>query len=98
MAPGKGTTHCECRTPRPRRGRDETPPRTRERTPANQSAQKALQILDYFRTHGHARLSELAAHAGLHLSTALRLTLALQAQGAIVRQPGTRQYVLGSWV
>lgn len=82
----------------PRRDRDETAPRTGERTPANQSAQKALQILDYFRTHGHARLSELAAHAGLHMSTALRLTLALQAQGAIVRQPGTRQYVLGSWV
>src|SRR5437868_5240420 len=57
-----------------RRGHDETAPRTGERTPANQSAQKALQILDYFRTHGHARLSELAAHAGLHLSTALRLT------------------------
>jgi IclR family KDG regulon transcriptional repressor len=87
----------------PRRGRDAaTPraiePRATERTPANQSAQKALQLLDYFRTHGQARLSELAAHAGLNMSTALRLTLALQAQGAIVRQPGTRQYVLGSWV
>ncbi len=82
----------------PRRGRDETKPRAAARTPANQSTQKALQVLDYFRTHGHARLSELAEHAGLNLSTALRLTLALQAQGAIVRQPGTRQYVLGSWV
>jgi DNA-binding IclR family transcriptional regulator len=82
----------------PRRGQDNAEPRAAERTPANQSAQKALQVLDYFRTHGHARLSELAAHAGLNMSTALRLTLALQAQGAIVRQPGTRQYVLGSWV
>src|SRR5690349_8023679 len=64
----------------PRRGRaavasDATEPRATERTPANQSAQKALQLLDYFRTHGHARLSELAAHAGLNMSTALRLTL-----------------------
>jgi len=82
----------------PRRGRDATEPRTAERTLANQSAQKALQVLDYFRTHGHARFSELAAHAGLNMSAALRQSLALQAQGAIVRQPGTRQYVLGSWV
>jgi IclR family transcriptional regulator, KDG regulon repressor len=81
-----------------RRGGETPEPRATERTPANQSAQKALQVLDYFRTHGSARLSELAAHAGLNMSTALRLTLALQAQGAIVRQPGTRQYVLGSWV
>ena len=81
-----------------RGGREAAEPRATERTPANQSAQKALQVLDYFRTHGHARLSELAEHAGLNMSTALRLTLALQAQGAIVRQPGTRQYVLGSWV
>ncbi len=69
-----------------------------ERTPANRSARKALQMLDYFRVHGRGRLSDLAAHAGLNLSTALRFALALEAQGALVREPATRQYSLGPWV
>jgi IclR family KDG regulon transcriptional repressor len=73
-------------------------PRKRQRTAANQSVGKGLQILDYFRNHGQGRLSDLAAHAGLNASTALRLALALQARGAIVRQPGMRNYMLGSWI
>jgi DNA-binding IclR family transcriptional regulator len=72
--------------------------RNSQRTAANQSVGKGLLILDYFRNHGQGRLSDLAAHAGLNASTALRLALALQARGAIVRQPGGRTYVLGSWI
>jgi DNA-binding IclR family transcriptional regulator len=81
-------------------GRTSPAPRRRnsQRTAANQSLGKGLQILDYFRHHGQGRLSDLAAYAGLNASTALRLALALQAHGAIVRQPGMRTYTLGSWI
>src|SRR5690349_8570719 len=64
-------------------GRTSPTPRRRntQRTAANQSLGKGLQILDYFRHHGQGRLSDLAAYAGLNASTALRLALALQAHG-----------------
>jgi DNA-binding IclR family transcriptional regulator len=81
-----------------RRGAPTGRRRNSQRTAANQSLGKGLQILDYFRHHGQGRLTDLAAHAGLNASTALRLALALQAHGAIVRQPGMRTYVLGSWI
>lgn len=81
-----------------RRGGPAARRRNSKRTAANQSVGKGLLILDYFRHHGQGRLSDLAAYAGLNASTALRLALALQARGAIVRQPGMRTYVLGSWI
>jgi IclR family KDG regulon transcriptional repressor len=68
------------------------------KTQANQSVAKALKILDYFRLHPEGRLSDLAEHAGLGPSTALRLILSLEHYGALVRDRETREYAIGPWL
>lgn len=70
----------------------------RGETQANQSVGKAVKILDYFRTNPEGRLSDLAEHAGLGPSTALRLILSLERCGALVRDPDTRGYSIGPWI
>ena len=68
------------------------------KTQANQSVAKAVRILDYFRIHAEGRLSDLAEHAGLGPSTALRLILSLERCGALVRDRETREYAIGPWL
>jgi DNA-binding IclR family transcriptional regulator len=68
------------------------------KTQANQSVAKAVRILDYFRLHSQGRLSDLAEHAGLGPSTALRLILSLERCGALVRDPETREFSIGPWL
>lgn len=58
-----------------------------------QSVDRALEILDYLARHGEAGVTDLAAHLGVHKSTAFRLLAALEARG-LVEQPGVR-YRLG---
>jgi IclR family KDG regulon transcriptional repressor len=68
------------------------------KTQANQSVAKAVRILDYFRLSSKGRLSDLAEHAGLGPSTALRLILSLERCGAVVRDPETREFSIGPWL
>jgi len=76
----------------------DVPRRAAGKTQANQSVAKAVRILDYFRLHAEGRLSDLAAHAGLGPSTALRLILSLEQCGALVRKKETREYSIGPWL
>ncbi len=65
-----------------------------DRSPV-QSVDRALEILEYLAAHGEAGVTDLAAHLGVHKSTAFRLVGALEGRG-LVEQPGDRtKYRLG---
>lgn len=59
------------------------------------SVQKACRIVRAMSDARHARLTEIAAAAGLDKATALRLLDALAREGFVVRDPRTKHYALG---
>ena len=51
-----------------------------ERPSPVQSVDRALEILEHLAEHGECRVTDLAAHLGVHKSTAFRLLGALEAR------------------
>lgn len=56
---------------------------------------RALDLLLCFAEESDLGLTELAARAGLHKSTAFRLLASLEAKGFVIRNPVTEKYRLG---
>lgn len=76
--------------------RSQTAARARRDAPS--SVQKACRVLSALSDRRNARLTDIAAAAGLGKATALRLLDMLSRQGFVVRNPASKAYALGTEV